>query len=70
MDAARSYWNTCQVSIASQIERKLLKEPLKVLLKCLADVSKYSDFEEVCQNSFYKCNKIPFTNVTKFLLQM
>ncbi|XP_065072026.1 cilia- and flagella-associated protein 46-like isoform X1 [Rhopilema esculentum] len=46
MSAAKHYWNTVQSFISTPIERKLLKEPIKALLKCIADAWKHSGFRE------------------------
>lgn len=37
--AARHYWNTVIPLVNEPLERQLLKEPLQVVLQCLAAVS-------------------------------
>lgn len=37
--AARHYWNTVIPLVNQPLERQLLKEPLQIVLKCLAVVS-------------------------------
>ena len=47
MTSARHYWNTVHSLISIPIERQLLKEPIKNILKCISKVEKNIFSEEV-----------------------
>ncbi|XP_064631435.1 cilia- and flagella-associated protein 46-like isoform X3 [Lineus longissimus] len=39
INAARHYWNACMALVSQPIERELLKEPIRIILECVADVA-------------------------------
>lgn len=47
LNAAQRYWNTCQHFVLTPLERKLLIEPIKGILNCIAEVWKYSELTKV-----------------------
>ncbi|XP_035825239.1 cilia- and flagella-associated protein 46 [Aplysia californica] len=46
MIAARHFWNTCIALVGQPIERELLKEPLKIILECIAATADKAKKEE------------------------
>ncbi|GFO25849.1 cilia- and flagella-associated protein 46-like [Plakobranchus ocellatus] len=46
MSAARHFWNACVPLVSQPIERELLKEPLKIILECIAASAEKAKKEE------------------------
>ncbi|GFS07539.1 cilia- and flagella-associated protein 46 [Elysia marginata] len=46
MTAARHFWNACIPLVSQPIERELLKEPLKIILECIAATAEKEKKEE------------------------